>query len=1157
MTRAIVILLALGASAPALAIATAPGPKPIVAPAPTRAERPLVAPAPAWVLPAPIPPAPPEGEGGSIVILLSDQQAHLTREGNANYFASAYRIGTPQGLDDAALNIVWDPDLESLTIHRFRIWRDGKPTDLLGDGSKITVVRRETNLERATLDGRLTATLQPEDVRVGDTIDLAFTRVRRDPALGGHSEDILGTPDGVPIGRARVRALWSAEKPLRWQAVPGVVQPKLLASGNQRDLVADLTNVTTLRGPKGAPPRFLAVNAMEVSDFASWGEVSRLAHPLYASAAAIKPGGPLAAEIARIAAANPTPKARTLAALRLVEDQVRYLFLGMADGGYVPAPAELTWSRRFGDCKGKTVLLVSLLKGLGIEARPVLVNTQSGDWLPTRLPAMGAFDHVMVQAKVAGRTYWLDGTRLGDRDLDRLRAPFYVHALPVTADGSGLVDLAPPPLEKPEDTIALDLDATGGVDVPAAAKAEMRFEGEAATEMRLKLTELTPGDRDRELRKLWRGTFDFIAPATVGIGDGPDGAFVLKLTGTAKMNWTKESGTRWYELDGARVGFKIDITRDDMLNKTAPYSVGFPDWKERRETILLPGGGRGFALQGGNVDQTVGGAYRFHRDVKLDGNKLTMVASTRALAPEFPGETAETVKTQLSELAEVGVFLRLPTDYQRTEAEMAVLQKAKPTDAEGYLTRAATLFDHGKVDAALVDLEAALKLNPDSAGAHAIRAMAWSHKDDPRADAEAQRAIALDPKRAYAWKARANVAMRQHRLSDANDHLSIALQLAPRDAPALLWRGGIRADMGRYADAIADLDAALAIDSGLARARELKPRVLAMAGRRADALADADRILATNPQSLETRMLRAELRMVDKRPDDARADYDAILAAKPDAAIALVGRAYTWGPDKAKRAADVAAALKLNPAFVPALKLAAADAATAHDYAVADAALVRAEAAAPTDMQVASMRAEVLGLAGKRPEAMRVLDAAVARAPRDPGVLNSRCWLKATWNIHAESAVADCDAALAVRPANPAVLDSRGFAHLRAGHWDAAIADYDAALKLAPTLAPSLYGRGLAKLRKSQAQSAGLDFRAARAVAPQIDQQFIGYGIAAPDASAHIALAPPHGTLRPVQVAAPLAAIGPRSPVPATVPSPATAPREARYPASPGAIHNP
>jgi len=717
----------------------------------------------------------------------------------------------------------------------------------------------------------------------------------------------------------------------------------------------------------------------------------------------------------------------------------------------------------------------------------------------------------------------------------------------VTAEGSGLVDLAPPPLDKPEETIALDLDATGGVDVPAAAKAEMRFEGEAATEMRLKLTELTPGDRDRELRKLWRGTFDFIAPATVGIGDGLDGAFVLKLTGTAKMSWTKESGTRWYELDGARVGFKIDIARDDMLNTTAPYSVGFPDWKERRETILLPNNGRGFALQGGNVDRTVGSAYKLHREVKLDGNRLTMVASTRALAPEFPGETAETVKTQLSELAEVGVFLRLPNDYQRTEAEMAVLQKAKPTDAEGYLTRAATLFDRGKVDAALVDLEAALKLDPDSAGAHALRAMAWSHRDDPRADAEAQRAIALDPKRAYAWKARADMAMRQHRLSDANDHISVALQLVPRDAGALLWRGGIRADMGLYADAIADLDAALAIDPALSRARDMRPRILAMAGRRADALAAADHILADNPQALETRMLRAELRLADKRPDDARADYDAILAAKPDAAIALAGRALTWGPDKAKRAADLAAALRLKPDFVPALKTIAADAATAHDYVAADAALVRAEMAAPTDMQVASMRAEVLGLAGKRPEAMRILDDAVARAPRDPGVLNSRCWLKATWNIHAESAVADCDAALSVRPANPAVLDSRGFAHLRTGHWDAAIADYDSALKLAPMLAPSLYGRGLAKLRKSQAQAATLDFRAARAVAPQIDQQFIGYGIAAPDASAHIALAPPRGTLS----ASVFVPREPRTQPTIVVQSPTPDPRAAVPPAAP------
>src|SRR5207245_7674926 len=40
-------------------------------------------------------------------------------------------------------------------------------------------------------------------------------------------------------------------------------------------------------------------------------------------------------------------------------------------GGLVPASAETTWSRRFGDCKAKTALLLAILHEFGIEAEPV------------------------------------------------------------------------------------------------------------------------------------------------------------------------------------------------------------------------------------------------------------------------------------------------------------------------------------------------------------------------------------------------------------------------------------------------------------------------------------------------------------------------------------------------------------------------------------------------------------------------------------------------------------------------------------------------------------------------------------------------------------------------------------------------------------------
>ena len=334
---------------------------------------------------------------------------------------TAFRIGSSQGLAAASLALVWDPALNTLIIHRYRVIRDGTTIDLLGDGSKLTVARRETNLERATLDGQLTATYQPGDIRVGNIIDIAFTNTRHDPALGGRSQAVFGALAGMPIGRLHIRALWPSAKPVRWRAGPGILAPKEERHGGEREFVVEAVNVTPPRPPRGAPLRFQAVNYIAASDMGSWRDVSKLMASLYAAASTLLPGGAIHAEAARIAAVSADPRVRALAALRLVEDQVRYVLLTIDDGGYVPAAAELTWSRRFGDCKGKTVPLLALLRELGIDAHPALVSTGAGDGLDRRLPMIGAFDYVVVAAAIGGRTYWLDGTRTGDRALEQIR----------------------------------------------------------------------------------------------------------------------------------------------------------------------------------------------------------------------------------------------------------------------------------------------------------------------------------------------------------------------------------------------------------------------------------------------------------------------------------------------------------------------------------------------------------------------------------------------------------------------------------------------------------------------------------------------------------------------------------------------------------------
>ncbi|HEY3948698.1 DUF3857 domain-containing protein, partial [Phenylobacterium sp.] len=347
------------------------------------AEAVRYAPPPDWVHPAPIPDIPPGKDGAAVQTLLLDSQSRFGPDRDEFYAESAVRLQTPQGVASAAtLPISWSPDTETVTLHRMAIIRDGKSIDLLAGGKNVTVLRREGKLELSMLDGRLTATVQPEGLRVGDIIDIAMTLERHDPVFQGRSQalSIMRFP-GV-AGRVRLRAIWPAGKPVAWRTTEGF--PKLVVShpDGGTEVLADGQDLTAPKPPENAPERFSEVGVLELSQFQSWAEVSALMAPLYRKAATLAPDSPLHAEAARIRAASSDPKARAEAALRLVEDQVHYVSLAMNFGGYVPADADLTWSRRFGDCKGKTTLLLALLHELGIEAQPALVNTTDGDALP-------------------------------------------------------------------------------------------------------------------------------------------------------------------------------------------------------------------------------------------------------------------------------------------------------------------------------------------------------------------------------------------------------------------------------------------------------------------------------------------------------------------------------------------------------------------------------------------------------------------------------------------------------------------------------------------------------------------------------------------------------------------------------------------------------
>jgi TPR repeat protein len=619
-------------------------------------DQPTYGPPAAWVKPIAVPTAGSTADGAPAQVLLYDVQGRLGRDGDSYFVEKANKILAPQGLATVGtLTETWDPDTEDLTIHHVHVIRGDTVIDALAGGQKLLVLRRENKLELAMLDGRLTATFEPEGLQVGDVVDFSYTLTHHDPALKGRSEDFEGLGFAGVAKQVFWREVWPASKPIRWRSTEGVAAPKIINTADGTELVFDMRDIETPKPPKGAPARFFELGSVEFSQFTDWAQLSGLLAPLWDKATTLPPNSPLRAEVAKIAAASPDPKVRATAALRLVEDQTRYVFLGMNDGGLVPADADQTWARRFGDCKGKTALLVALLRALSIEAEPALVSTTFGDGMDERLPMASWFDHAIVRAEIGGKTYWLDGTRIGDRGIDDLTIPFYHWALPVRASGASLIKLMPPPLAQPGYDAVLKVDASGGPDAPAPTQIDSVYRGEAAVKLRQTLASVDKSDRDRFLRDFWTKSEPWLEVRGVGEYDDPaTGAPHITADGMGKLSWTSSAdGSRFLRVPNTALGANVTFKRQPGPFQDAPYTVAFPFYSRQVWRITLPTGGT-FLLVGTDVDKTLAGT-QMRRVSRIDAGVLTVESTLNAIEPEFPSSEAEADGAALRALATVGV----------------------------------------------------------------------------------------------------------------------------------------------------------------------------------------------------------------------------------------------------------------------------------------------------------------------------------------------------------------------------------------------------------------------------------------------------------------------------------------------------------------------
>jgi tetratricopeptide (TPR) repeat protein len=1023
-----------------------------LAAAPAQAgDKVLFGPPPAWVAPHDPASSPQADSGLPVQIVQIDNQVHVEGDTQTSYSRLLIKFVTSQGLSAGNLSYAWDPETDDLTVHKILIHRGDKTIDVLGEGQTFTVLRREQDLEQATLTGMLTANLFPEGLQVGDVLETEISRKSTNPVTGSHAEEIFG-PLNLAAGKVDVSIEWPKDKPMRLAGTADL--PKW--TRGQRDgfeiASISLETVQPILPPSGAPARFSVVRMAEATDYRSWGEVAELFVPLYRKASQIPEQGPLRAELETIRAASNDPVKRAEAALQLVESRVRYVALAMGAGGLVPADAEQTWERRFGDCKAKTALLLGLLRELGIEAEPVAVTTALGDALKGRLPAVGLLYHILVRATIDGKTYWLDGTRDGDTSLARLTVPAFGWGLPIRKGVVDLVRMVPAPLDRPDSDMAIELDATKGVRGPVPAKLALTLRGDDGYGTNQVLMGLAGGARDEALRKFWRGRFDFIEPKMLDAAfDAGTGELRLTMQGTATLEW--DDG--WYQTDGTGVGYRADFSRAAGPGHDAPFAVAYPFFERTRETILLPPGFTGqVSSDKTDVDETVAG-IEYHRRATLTGNRFVVERTARSVVPEISYKEAVVAEKRLRELADDAVYLKIPDGYRPTESDLAVMAaETSNDDADALLSLGNSYLDAGKYAEALDRFVRATKIDAKNVLAWADRgiAEAWLGKLGD-ATASLDKAAAIEPQNVYMLHGRGIVADQRRAYATAIDAYSKAIAVSPQDDFAYGRRAQANFNSGNLDAALADARKATELKPGFAAMYALRATALTMRKKPDEAAAEIQRMLAANPgnpgiEAMAKQML-VELGMTDK----AEAIGGSSVDAAPTPFSLYTKATLREQSDIDGQLSDLGEALKLDADFLPALFARARLLSGIGRYEAALADIERAISGNPHEANLYLLEANLLRNLGRRDESLAVAKAVTQANPQIPFAHVVAGKIYQAYDRH-EEAVAAIDHAIALAPEPYMYLnraDIRPF-----GDIDARLADVNTALRLDPAFPPAM-----------------------------------------------------------------------------------------------------
>lgn len=602
-----------------------------------------VIPTPSWVEPI-TPPngsSPHEASGGSEYQIV-DRQVRLDKAEYA-YTRFVIRLANVSGVEDQSqIEVEFDPKRERLHIHAVQIHRGDQIIDEMQLG-QIRILQQEGELKEDVLSGELTFHLLLSDVRVGDVIDYSYTVERRDAEWGDrhYGRYVAQWDDPVDYERMRISSPAAGSVAITG---PATGKQRTGTDGGWTWWEWSQANVPGHKTEKNTPSWVEQDLAIQYSQFKDWGDVAAAAAPLY-----VFPERDLATAAAQaklLTRGLATPEERIVAIVQFVQEEVRYTGIEEGEAAFRPTSPAIVLRRRYGDCKDKALLTVTMLRSVGIDAAPAIVSTVWTKEVAHRMASPAATDHVVVRVRQAGKTYWFDATSTGQAGrLEYFSQAHFGWALVALPEVRGLEAMPEPdptvPLVISNTEVSLKTEA--GSETPFLVST--RYLGSEADRMRRKFRSESPRDTADKYLRYYKKSYPGIHSAAPMVIRDDTERNEVKIDETYLIH---DAFRKSKDGTGVHFGLVADIVADSLdvssdTERTEPLSIDFPDSTSQTVHVHLPSEWN-VTRDSQKIDSK---EFRYDSKVSYENKELFLQYTYRALSDNVAPERLATYRRDL------------------------------------------------------------------------------------------------------------------------------------------------------------------------------------------------------------------------------------------------------------------------------------------------------------------------------------------------------------------------------------------------------------------------------------------------------------------------------------------------------------------------------